>query len=404
MDNLKNKEIFNLGKDLNNNDIYIKEGDYKCNPHLIFGRNGSGKSVFMENLIKNTIENNEPNLIIDYINNSTLAQKLSKYSQNIISIDLKNIDLLSIDFREINILYHDLDYRNILLKTELTKTLLNSLSEEPLTNGSMRIIENTCSIVYSQHNNTFKDFIEFLLDCNYRSKIINEIKEFDIKDEAMKLQIQESLYFIDNINEYDDEENIVGTKFSKFENLYNRINKVKQSYVLTKITNSDNSFKFSELINNNTTIIVNLPKNQFSIEDRNFISCLILENIILSSKNINYYNLNEIKRINIFIDEIDKTTKIQDTINNILYECRPLGLKFLLIATSLTNFNNQLLNNLKSYRTNISIVHGFNDTHNIINEFTYNYDNYNLNKYESIHFLLTDYGYDKIVTKLPKPL
>lgn len=405
MENSKNEvldEIFCVGLDKDNNKVYLSEDiNYKCNPHILIGKNGCGKQVFMKHLVENALDNNETNLII--VDN--LLLDINKYKDKIVEINIDNIDLLKINFNEINLFYDNDKLMKVIMKTEMTKKLIKSLSNEPLTCSTLRTITNVCNILYLKEDTNFKDFIDFLFDYKFRLKVIEKVKEIELDNNILQIQLLNALEYISDINEYDKNENVIGTKFIKFTYLYDLLQPTKDSHIFTKILNSKDNLSLCEIINTNKSILLNLESKNFTDSERNFITTFVLENIILCARE-NSKN----KRVNIFIEDINKVKKIQDSINEVLFECRPLNIRFTINIDQVTDINDKLLNTLRAYRTNISILSPTQNLNKLlllddikkleqyIDELQeLQQDINNLNKFECVNVLIKK-RYNKIIT------
>ena len=421
MENLKNKEIFNLGQISEMDEIknvYLPEDDFSKNAtHLILSPIGKGKTTFMNNLILNAVENKEANIVLSN-NNSNLINKLSEY-KDVIIIDIKNIDLLSFSFNEFNLDDNENTpyniYSSITKKAKVSEILLDSISDISLTTYESCLITNACKIVYSIQNKNFKDLINFLLDYKFRNELIDEVSKIDFNDNVLNLQISEAIDFVSRINEYRMErdkdgirhEVIIGTNFNKINSLYNKIVKIKQSYLLSKMIYSTNSMNFKELIEDNKTIIINLSEEDIFKYEKDFIHSLVLIKSIFSKISINKKLVNT-NRLNIFIEEINQTPNTQNILANYLSRSRMLGIRLNLSLNSINQINNRILKReLIELTKQISLLQGcteiqFKDFKQYLKN--YNIDDiYNLKPYTALHLIKTNNGINEIITTLPKP-
>ena len=421
------KGIFNLGihkfRDIVKN-IFLP-GDYNSESlaYVPIAPQGSGKTTFLVNLIVNAMKALQSNVIIDYIKNCELSTKVMEHTKDVkpVIIDAEDISkLISMEFNEydvpddapINQLASSIDF-----KAEATENIINALNDITLTANMSNIIYSACRIVYTKSGRGIGDFIEFLINHEYRSELINEVKDKDYKNLVFNKQMKEALNVIEQLNEYTTEKDddgfkykvLTGTNFNKINGIMARINRIKKSFLLSNMLYDCPKMNFVDLLNEGKTIIVKLPEHIVSADEKNVISTFITMKTILATIKRGGQSEQPL-RTNLWIDEVYQVPTVENVIYKYLSQLRKYGLKIVLTVHRLSQLNNKKFQaELLGSGASFSLLAGckdiqIKDFEDRLKDFNYE-DIYNLEPYTALHLIHSVKDGDWTgVTQLPPAL
>lgn len=419
--------VFNLGTHSFREflkDIYIPS-DYNSESlaYVPVAPQGSGKTTFLVNLIINAIRAKQSNVLIDYIKNCEQSEKVIKYMNKTkpIIIDAEDVSkLISMQFNEydvpegssISLLASAIDF-----KAEATENIINALNDVVLTANMSNIIYSACRIVYTKNGRGIGEFIEFLTNHNYRSELINEVKEVDYKNVVFNKQMAEALNVVEQLNEYTTEKDddgykykvLSGTNFNKINGIMARINRIKKSFLLSNMLYDCPKMDFVDLLNKGNTIIVRLPEHVVSADEKNVISTFItMKTILATIKRGGQFE--QPLRTNLWVDEVYQVPTVENVIYKYLSQLRKYGLKIILTVHRLSQLNNKKFQaELLGSGASFSLLAGckdiqIKDFEDRLKDFTYE-DVYNLKPYTALHLIHSVKDGDWVgVTQLPKAL
>lgn len=418
--------IFYLGvNDYKNilDDIYLpKDYDSESLSYVLIAPQGGGKTTTMTNLTVNAYKAGQGNVIIDYIKNCEYSQNVIKNidTKNIIIIDAQDLSTLPIiDFNEYDIAgIKDPKKIGIIIsnKIDATKSIINTLNEDkPLTANMSELFTHACQIVYSFPNMNLGNIVDFLLDHEYRMKIIAETEKLDFHDVLLNKKLKEALTKIDIINEYGNDTDdsgkkvkvVTGTATTKINGIMARIMQLKDSFLLYNMMYAGKTMNFVELLDKGKTIVVKLPEHCVSPEEKNVIATFITMKTILATKKRGGTK-EQPHRTNIWVDEIYQVPTVEDVVMKSLSQLRKYGLKVIISCHRMSQLNNKRFSDeLLGGGGSFSFLAGCKEIQ--LKEFADQLDNfediYNLKPFHAYHIIHSNKQGDwKGVTTLPPPI
>lgn len=378
-------------------------------PLVCVGRQGSGKTTYITNYVKNANSRKEGVVHIDFIKNNEsskdIADRLS--TDDYIILDFSTEEgLQALAYNEIK--YNDnisLFERQALAnrKTVLTLELMNSINEvsEPMSSKMERYFCAAADIIYLDENATLKYIIKCLQDYKYRSEVIKRIPD------ELQSEYTEEINSLRELDEYNKKNEIVGTKDSKIEGILDRVNLLKRDFYLKKMFNLEptNNIDFAELLEEGKVILVRLPQAKFKNYVKNVITTFILTKCWLSAELRG--ELNEVpKRTHIIVDEISQTPTAETFMESNLTQTRKFGMKYVIAGQYLNQLNKKTIYSLKGAGSTFMLLKGaikedfeyFKEE--IGEDFTYD-DLKNIEEYSSFNLVTYSKGFTTFITKLP---
>ena len=401
-----------------------KDYDSESLAHVFLAPQGSGKTTILTNLTINSVEAEQGNVVLDYIKNCELADKIISFvpKEELVIINADDVSTLPVlDFNEYKIRPNSTEEEigKIMDKKKMaTEKIIETLNEtQTLTASMSRILTSACDIAYAFEGTKFNDVIEIIQNWKVRESFVKRAENLFFTDKVLNKRIEEALLTLETINDYDTEKDedgnkikvVVGTKDTKVNGLLDRISKLNKSYILsTMLYGTKKELDFTKLLAEGKTIVVKLQEHLVSEYEKNVISTFITMKTILSTfiRGKEEHPL----RCNLWIDEIYQIPTVENVINEYLNRLRKMGLKVILTVHRLTQLNNtKFQKELLSSGASFSLLAGckevhFRDFQEYAGDFTLE-DVINLKPFHALHIIHTNKNGDWIgTTKLPPKL
>lgn len=268
----KNKGVFigfNNGKKVRIKDIYLKSHSY------LIGKTGSGKSLFMKNIIVQNIKNCKSTIVIDPHNLSDLiVSELSlKDRKNCVLVDFSDIKY------SINPLNLDPNMNKYLLIDNIV-SIFKDLYPEFWGPQSDDILRRSLSaLIFSENKYNILDLEEFLTDEHFRLKVLLTLKDKDTLD-----------YFDSIFSKWDNR-----SRMDRISPIINKIGRLKSDKFISKFVSGENkNLDLNSIVDKGKSIIFSIPKNVVGEENSKFLGSLIINqirNTIIQKKSKNHVYL-----------------------------------------------------------------------------------------------------------------
>lgn len=413
-------------EDLRDGKILIGENTYRGNKQkaylstdkefqqlalVLIGPNGSGKSTLIGNISYDAISVGECTVIFDFIRNCELSDEVTENFNHSKVLNITCDDsttLQGLGYNEIKESDNAFEqYRNAKLQTTQLTTLINSINTEdkPLTTRMERYMQSAANIVFIS-NGSIKDVFEVLQNHKSRTKFLSKVPSEQHDDLA---EYMESLKELD---EKDKDGEIVGSKHTRVDGIFDRLNKLKMNPYMEQMLKigCENNIDLTEEIQKNQLICIRMPESMFATDDEKnvyttyWITKLWLALQVRSSK---IKDRDKLTKVNLVIDELYQVRNTERFLTEKLSRLRKFALKPIISCHYLSQLT-YIKDELKSASTSFMILSGsekdnFNNLQNELKPFQLE-DMLNLKRHHSINLIKNSEGYAKFISKMPPPI
>lgn len=377
---------------------------------LLIGPTRAGKSNFISHLSIDAVENGECVIIFDFIKQNELSTEVARCFPNHQVLNIETTDLKTIQgmgYNEAQTLSPDPFKRYASSKLQNTNLILliNAVKAEglaPLSSKMKRYLEAAALVVFL-NNGAFKDVIEVLEDEDSRHKWISKVPH-DL-DEYMNGYIR-ALYELD---EYDKDGNIIGTKLGKVDGILDRMNELKMNPYIELMLKKGTSKNINlvEEIQKNQVICIRMKGSDFPTNmEKDVLTTYWLTKIMLALEiRDKLMAPDERVKVNLIIDELYQVENCEKVLKSKLSQiakflCKPV------VSCHYINQLNYLRPELRSANTSYMLIAGcdeanFNELKSDLAPFTYETSLKNMPSYHSLNRIKTKDGYATFITQLP---
>lgn len=387
---------------------------------VVMGPQGSGKTTFLANYVKDAHSRGEAVIVPDFIKNCELSDEIEKViPKNDLTVinlaepnDLQGFGYNEIEFKENMSEFELLEVAN--MQAQQTLSLVDAINAEgsELTGRMRRYLSAAANVVYTNKGSNLRDVINCLQDYEKRALYIkaipNNLRNY-LQDEITALKE------IDDIKEFKDKETkevrieVVGTKDSKIEYILDRINLLKEDTKLKYMFNKslENNIDFVKEIENGKVILIKMPESKFPLKYvKNILVTYFMTKIWLSSQ-IRGSLHESPKRCHVIIDEIFQAPTSEKILRDVLPQCRKFGSKFIISCHYLSQID-KIAEALKASGASYMLLQGtdkknYNELKEELEPYSIE-DLLNLKRYRSLNLIKYEKGYAKFITKLPQPI
>lgn len=382
----------------------------------LIGPTRSGKTTFISNLTKDSLDNKECTILFDFCGNCELSNDVSNVTNNVLNIDCSNFDTLQgLGYNEITPSSDNIFevYRCAKAKTSQLMTLINSLNSDDseLKARMERFLEAGALVVFI-NNGSIKDVFKVLQDHIARGNYINSIPKGQLEN------MEEYISTLKELNEYskaskDNAPRVIGTKISIVSGIINRISKLKQNTYMELMLKKDckDNINLVDEMQKNQLITIRMPEIMFSTEQEKDIYCTYWVTKIwgaLQKRKWDTAKLENRTKVNIVFDELYQVPNCQDFLRSKLsqiakFSCKPI------ISCHYLGQISIIRNELKAANSSYILLQGCDKDNfkELSIEFANSgytvYDLLHLKRYYALDLIKYENGWWSGITKLPKP-
>jgi hypothetical protein len=378
---------------------------------VLLGPQGSGKSEFIANYSKAATSTGEGLILIDFIKNCELSDKVKSVvnKDRLIEIDLSNYDQAqSFGFNEINNIECKTDLERLELanmQTQLTLSFINAINpDDELSSRMRRSLSSACNIVFIHKGTSLRDVVNCCQDHRKRQSFIERIPASLVND------LQDDINNLMDMNELgkskEDKGQIIGTKDTKTEFIMDRINLLMEDIKLKRMFNKpiDNNLDFVQLMNKGKIILIKIPESKFPTKfHKNILTTFYISKIWLASQ-LRGSLYNNPLRCHAIVDEIFQAPTSEKMLVDILPQGRKFSLKFIFSAHYLSQIQT-IKEALKASGASYMLLQGtdkknYDEMKEDLMPFELE-DLLNLKRFNSLNMIKYSKGYAKFITQLP---
>lgn len=392
--------------------------DYKNLAVTIVGPTRSGKTSFMGNLARNSVDAGECVIVLDYIENCQLSEDIKQCipQDKVLEINLyDHTKIQGLGYNEASVKSDDtfIQYESAKKQTSQLIMLVNSIniSNSDFTPKMERYL-TASSLVAFINNLAIKDVFKILQDHNYRKQMIDNIPD------NQKENLEEYIEYLKELDEWsksskDNPSEIVGTHSSYITGIIDRVQKLKSNTYMELMLKKDcnNNINLLEEMEKNQVIFIKMPESMFSTADeRDIMTTYWLTKIWICAQARAWKIKDRYKRktVTVFTDEIAQLKSSEQFIGNKLDQTAKFGVKFILS----TMYINQLRirEKLRTANTSYILMSGSDKMNYLelkeeLKEFGFQLEDLmHLKRFHSLNYIKYEEGYTAFISKLPSPI
>ncbi|BDR80994.1 type IV secretory system conjugative DNA transfer family protein [Clostridium tetani] len=392
--------------------------DYKNLAVTIVGPTRSGKTSFMGNIARNSIDAGECIIVLDYIENCSLSDDIKKCipQDKVLEINLyDHTKLQGLGYNEVSAVSDNtfVQYESAKKQTSQLITLVNSInvSNNDFTPKMERYL-TAASLIAFINNGAIKDVFKILQNHKFRKECIDTIPENQSKN------LEEYVEYLRELDEWskgskDNPSQIIGTHSSYITGIIDRVQKLKSNTYMELMLKKDcgENINLLEEMEKNQAIFIKMPENMFGTpEERDIMTTYWLTKIWMCAQARAWKIKDRYARktVTVFTDEIAQLKSSEQFIGNKLDQTAKFGVKFILS----TMYINQLRirEKLRTANTSYILISGSDKVNYIelkdeLNQFGYELEDLmNLKRFHSLNYIKYENGYWAGITHLPPPM
>lgn len=376
-------------------------------PVILLGPMGSGKTFQNVQYAKDVITANEGLIVIDYIKNCDLANKIESITpkDRLIVLDLSTeIGLQAFAYNEYKLQgatpFERIESAN-LHQQQVTSLIDAVYSGEPLSGQMRKFFTSAADIVLINDNMSLKDVIRCLESHEERHCFIKKIPKNYIP------YLEEQIETLKQLDDKNKDGEVIGTKYSKVEHIIDRVNSLREDIRMRLMFNkpATENLDFVKAMNEGKVILVKMPADKFrSQHARNVLTTFFISKIWLAC-NIRGVEQERPLRYHLLLDEIFQAPTAYKPLASILRECRKFQLRLVFTAHQLADLG-ELHIGLKSAGASYILMQktdkaNFKYLEQEFNQKGYTVDDLlNLRRYHALNLISYNNGYTAYVSDL----
>ncbi|WP_457543323.1 hypothetical protein [Virgibacillus sp. FSP13] len=377
---------------------------------ILIGPNRSGKSTLIGNLSYDSIQNDECTIIFDYIGNCELSEEVSDLypDDRVLNIECDDFEKLQgLGYNEAGF---DPDpfkqYDNAKKQTTQLMTLINSIntSETHLSPKMERYLV-AASLVTFINNGSIRDVFQVLQDHETRHAFLDDIPKEQVDN------LKEYMQSLDELDDYNKEGMIVGTKLSLIVGIIDRLNKLKaNTYMELMLKKStENNIDLVEEMQISQLICIKMPEHMFTTDNEKDVYSTYWITKIWMALQIrkSMYKREEMKKVNLVIDELYQVQTTEKFLTTKLSRLPKFNIKPI-ISCHYLNQIKHIREELRSASASYMLISGCDkQNYSELKDELYPFDLddlLKLKRYHSLNLIKNKEGYGRFITRLPKPI
>lgn len=374
------------------------------------GGQGAGKTTFLCNYVKDCIKANEAVVVLDFIKNCELSEDISKVTpkDRLVKINLaeeKGIQAFSYNEMKIDknmSVYEKSDIAS--MQSDQLMSLIDAISiGDPLSSSMRRLFNSACIVVGVQGGSSLKNVIDCLESYKKRKIYIDNLS-LELKD-----LLEDEVNTLKEIDEYDKQGNVVGTKSAKISFILDRIDLLRSNFKLKYMykANPSNNIDIKKCIDENKVILIQMRDGDFPTKiQKNILVTYWITKVWLASQ-IRGLEQEKPNRCNFIIDEVFQAPTSLSILEYILVQARKFALKPVLSIHYIRQITN-IFEAITTSNGSFMLMKGcteddFNYLKNKIDNLEYE-DLRDMKPYHSMNLINYSEGYSSFITQLPKPV
>lgn len=406
--------IFRIGTNTyrgNKQEAYLStDKEYRNLTQMLIGPTRAGKSTLIANMVYDAIMNDECIFLFDFIKKCELSKEVIENipKDKVLRVRCDDFDnLQGLGYNEVGFA-NDVfkQYDNAKKQATQLRTLVNSINnEESSLSAKMERYLESASLVAFINNGSIKDVFDVLQNHNKRNSLINKVPSNQLEN------MQEYIDTLRTLDEYDKDDNIIGSKLNLVAGIIDRLGKLKQNTYMELMLKRDtsNNIDLAREIQKNQLITLEMPENMFntSAEKDAYTTYWITKLFLALQIRGEKIERENHTKVNLIIDEIYQVGNTEKFLTSKLSQLAKFTIKPIISCHYIDQLN-YMRKELRSANASYMLISGC-DKQNY-NEFKDELHPYELEdllkleRYHSLNLIKHKDGYAKFITKLPGPL
>ncbi|USK48844.1 hypothetical protein LIT38_20250 [Bacillus sp. CMF12] len=386
--------------------------EFKYLSLILIGPNRAGKSTLIGNLAYDSVKVGECTIIFDYIGNCELSEEVAALfsKDKVLNVECKDFEKLQgLGYNEVEVSDDPfIQYDNAKKQTTQLMTLVNSINtaDTHLSPKMERYLTSAALVVFIT-GGSIRDVFQVLQNHNARHQFLMKVpnSQYENLDEYMM-----SLYELDD---YDKDGNIQGTKLNLIVGIIDRLNKLKSNtYMELMLKKSTvNNFNLVEEMQKSQLICFKMPEHMFTTDNEKDVYTTYWITKIwmaLQMRKMKFKNVrDQMTKVNLVIDELYQVENTEKFLTTKLSRLPKFNIKPILSCHYLNQIKT-VRPELRSASASYMLIAGcdkenFKELHDELKPFELE-DLMQLKRFHSLNLIKTKDGYGRFITKLPSPI
>jgi hypothetical protein len=394
------------------NAYLTNDKEFKYLSLILIGPNRAGKSTLIGNLAYDTVKVGECTILFDYIGNCELSEEVAALfpDTKILNVDCDNFETLQgLGYNEVEISSDPfIQYDNAKKQTTQLMTLVNSINaaDTHLSPKMERYLTSAAVVVFIS-GGSIRDVFQVLQNHNARHKFLSMVSKNQFEN------LEESIISLLELDDYDKEGDLKGTKLNLIVGIIDRLNKLKaNTYMELMLKRSaDHNFNLVEEMQKSQLICIRMPEHMFTTDNEKDVYTTYWMTKIWMALQMRKRKFKDnrdlMTKVNLVIDELYQVENTEKFLTSKLSRLPKFNIKPILSCHYLNQIKT-IRSELRSASASYMLIAGcdkenFKELQDELKPFTLE-DLMNLKRFHSLNLIKMKDGYGKFVTKLPAPV
>ncbi|MFS0820739.1 hypothetical protein [Bacillus sp. 1P02SD] len=386
--------------------------EFKYLSLILIGPNRAGKSTLIGNLAYDTVKAGECTIIFDYIGNCELSDEVAALfpQDKVLNVECNDFTKLQgLGYNEVEVSADPfIQYDNAKKQTTQLMTLVNSIntSDTHLSPKMERYLTSAALVVFIT-GGSVRDVFQVLQDHNARHKFLSKVPKNQYDN------MHEYMVSLTELNEYDKEGGLMGTKLNLIVGIIDRLNKLKSNTYMELMLkkSTENNFNLVEEMQKSQLICIRMPEHMFTTDNEKDVYCTYWITKIwmaLQMRKQKYKgNRDQMTKVNLVIDELYQVENTEKFLTTKLSRLPKFNIKPILSCHYLNQIKT-IRPELRSASASYMLIAGcdkenFKELQDELKPFELE-DLMSLKRFHSLNLIKTKDGYGRFITKLPGPV
>ncbi|MED1908600.1 hypothetical protein, partial [Cytobacillus firmus] len=386
--------------------------EFKYLSLILIGPNRAGKSTLIGNLAYDSVKVGECTIIFDYIGNCELSEEVAALfpKDKVLNVECNDFERLEgLGYNEVEVSADPfIQYDNAKKQTTQLMTLVNSIntSDTHLSPKMERYLTSAALVVFIT-GGSIRDVFQVLQNYKARHEFLRKVPKSQYDN------LEEYLLSLNELNDYDKEGKVQGTKLNLIVGIIDRLNKLKSNTymeLMLKKTTSNN-FNLVEEMQKSQLICFKMPEHMFTTDNEKDVYCTYWITKIwmaLQMRKMKYKNdRDRMTKVNLVIDELYQVENTEKFLTTKLSRLPKFNIKPILSCHYLNQIKT-IRPELRSASASYMLIAGcdkenFKELQDELKPFELE-DLMQMKRFHSLNLIKTKDGYGRFITKLPPPV
>lgn len=386
--------------------------EFKYLSLILIGPNRAGKSTLIGNLAYDTVKVGECTILFDYIGNCELSDEVTALFPNekILNVECDDFEKLQgLGYNEVEVSDDPfIQYDNAKKQTTQLMTLVNSINaaDTHLSPKMERYLTSAAAVVFIS-GGSIRDVFQVLQNHNARHEFLRLVPKNQYEN------LEESITSLLELDDYDKEDNLKGTKLNLIVGIIDRLNKLKaNTYMELMLKKStENNFNLVEEMQKSQLICIRMPEHMFTTDNEKDVYTTYWMTKIWMALQMRKRKFKDdrdkMTKVNLVIDELYQVENTEKFLTSKLSRLPKFNIKPILSCHYLNQIKT-IRPELRSASASYMLIAGcdkenFKELQDELKPFTLE-DLMSMKRFYSLNLIKTKDGYGRFITKLPAPV